>query len=458
MGLNPGKEENKTGKPFCGSSGKLLDKWIEYLGLTDEDYAIVNIIKCYTPNQSSLKGNEAKNCLPFLKEQINILKPEYIITLGTIPTRELIGNINGITSVAGQLFKDKYIPLPHPSYYLRQGEQGWEGLLDEVKKIIDPRLNSIREDDTPHKQVHEKPASQEYVPLHLHTIYSITDSVIKIGELVDFAVENGFSSLGITDHGTISGWWEFQNLCQDKNIHPILGIEFYVAPFFGDKSSIRYHLVAYAKNQIGIKNIFKLIDFSYRDCFYQRPRITMEKLYKHKEGLIITTACSIGVIALRINEGKIGEGEKVLLELQKKFKDDLYIELQIHDFPEQHKANSILIEFAKKHSIKTIITTDAHYLLASDIKIHKALKAISYNQSFENAGFNIDTNYVMIDKDLIKHGLDINLPKQIILDSMKNTFEIAEKCKGILKPYKDALPNFGIAEDPFENCTTEIIG
>ncbi|NMC59665.1 MAG: uracil-DNA glycosylase, partial [Candidatus Methanofastidiosa archaeon] len=56
MGLNPGKEENKTGKPFCGSSGKLLDKWIEYLGLTDEDYAIVNIIKCYTPNQSSLKG------------------------------------------------------------------------------------------------------------------------------------------------------------------------------------------------------------------------------------------------------------------------------------------------------------------------------------------------------------------------------------------------------------------
>jgi len=64
----------------------------------------------------------------------------------------------------------------------------------------------------------------------------------------------------------------------------------------------------------------------------------------------------------------------------------------------------------------------------------------------------------MIDKDLIKHGLDINLPKQIILDSMKNTFEIAEKCKGVLKPYKDALPNFGIAEDPFENCATEIIG
>ena len=108
------------------------------------------------------------------------------------------------------------------------------------------------------------------------------------------------------------------------------------------------------------------------------------------------------------------------------------------------------------NNIKTIITTDAHYLLQENVKTHKALKAIVYNQSLDEAGFSIDTNYVMLSDDLMKHGTDIDIPEKIVKESMKNTFEIMEKCNGKLIPYDDALPKYEV--DEWEGFETEMIG
>lgn len=486
VGLNPGKEENETGRPFSGPSGKLLDKWIDYLEIRKDDYAIVNLIKCYTPNQSGLSGDEAKNCMPFLAEQMTLLDPEYIITLGALPAKKLIGNIGGITTVAGKLFDDKYIALPHPSYYLRQGGK-IPDFLDKVKEIISlptdraPEATKAIECNVPEEDIEEfieelkkaqkngimvtdadaesidfivtttnmesKVEPQSYVPIHVHTIYSDTDSVLRIDKLTDYAKEKGFTALAITDHGTISGWWEFQNQCESKGIKPVLGIEFYMAPSLDDKTTKRYHVVAYAKNQEGLKNIFELVEFSMRQGFYRKPRITLEELYEHREGLVITTACGLGLVALRISEGHTVEAENLLVDLKDKFGDDLYIELQPHDFHEQRNINPILTEWGKKHDIKTVITTDAHYLLGVNQEDHKMLKAICYNQPLESAGFSIDTNFIMLEDELVDAGLNIDIPEDVIRESMKNTLEIPAKCEGRLIPYENALPKFEIPEE-----------
>jgi DNA polymerase-3 subunit alpha len=292
--------------------------------------------------------------------------------------------------------------------------------------------------------------AQDYVPIHVHTIYSDTDSVLRIDKLTDFAKEQGFTALAITDHGTISGWWEFQNACESKGLKPILGIEFYMAPSFNDKSTKRYHVVAYAKNQTGLKNIFELVDFSMHDGFYRKPRITLEQLYEHQEGLVITTACGLGLVALRISEGDQVGAEGLLVDLKDKFGEDLYIELQPHDFHEQKIINPILIKWGKKHDIKTVITTDAHYLLQENVKHHKMLKAICFNQPLESAGFSIDTNFIMLEDELIEYGEAINIPEDVIKESMKNTFEIPDKCEGKLIPYENALPKFEIPSEEEE--------
>ena len=78
------------------------------------------------------------------------------------------------------------------------------------------------------------------------------------------------------------------------------------------------------------------------------------------------------------------------------------------------------------------------------------LKAICFNQPLESAGFSIDTNFIMLEDELIEYGEAINIPEDVIKESMKNTFEIPDKCEGKLIPYENALPKFEIPSEEEE--------
>jgi|GEM_PF-537230 uracil-DNA glycosylase family 4 len=469
VGLNPGKQENESGRPFCGPSGRLLDQWVEYLGISPKDYSVVNIVKCYTSNESELKGDEIGKCLPFLQEQIKILKPKYIILLGAKPAQTILETKIGITKLQGKIFRERndidekvddtyFIPLTHPSYWLRNGGKGWEPMLENFKLFINGSstseepsdINGLRE-ITPltFKKVVEKVdekvveyQEQDYVPLHTHTTYSIADGVAKLDELAKRAREMGFKSLAITDHGTIGGWVEFQKSCKDEGIKPILGIEFYVAKDYKNKDSERMHVVALAKNEKGINNIFKLNNKAQSEGFYYKARILLEDLLKYNDGLVILSACTLGIVAKPIVDGNKIEGEINLEQLKEKFGDDFYLELQPHNFDGQKLANPALIALAEKHNIKTVITTDIHYIKAQNKKTHDALKAIAYRKKMGEAGFSIDTNYLMSTEELRDESLALNIPENIIEKSFSNTKEVADKCNTELKRYENALPKF----------------
>ncbi len=140
IGEAPGAEEDNTGRPFVGRAGQLLTKIIESINLKREDVYIANIIKCRPPQNRNPFEEEIKQCSPFLKEQIKIIKPKIICTLGKFSTEFIIGQDKGtISAVRGKEFDYggiTVIPSYHPSYLLRNPNakrETWE----DMKKIRD---------------------------------------------------------------------------------------------------------------------------------------------------------------------------------------------------------------------------------------------------------------------------------------------------------------------------------
>lgn len=145
IGEDPGADEDRLGRPFVGAAGQLLDKMIVAMGLQRHEIFIANVVKCRPPGNRTPELDEANTCLPWLEQQIDILKPKIICTLGNTPLRALSGNGQlGITRQRGQTFQWRGItvlPTFHPSYLLRNPEAKkpcWEDLQTLMEKIGRP--------------------------------------------------------------------------------------------------------------------------------------------------------------------------------------------------------------------------------------------------------------------------------------------------------------------------------
>jgi len=143
VGEGPGAEEDAAGRPFVGEAGKLLTKIIESgMGLKREDVYICNVVKCRPPNNRDPEAEEIQTCLPFLKQQVGIIQPEVICTLGRIAAQSLLGREFKITQERGSWFSFMGTPLMatfHPAYILRNPseERRLKGLVwEDVQKIM----------------------------------------------------------------------------------------------------------------------------------------------------------------------------------------------------------------------------------------------------------------------------------------------------------------------------------
>ena len=125
VGEGPGREEDLAGEPFVGRSGKLLDRLMwEEIGLTRAECYIANVVKCRPPNNRDPAPNEIEACRPYLAEQISIIDPSVIVTLGNFSTKLLLETTRGIRELRGQVFergRARLIPTYHPAYVLRAG-------------------------------------------------------------------------------------------------------------------------------------------------------------------------------------------------------------------------------------------------------------------------------------------------------------------------------------------------
>jgi DNA polymerase len=128
VGEAPGANEDKTGKPFCGRAGEILDELLSTAGIRRGDIYITNVLKCHPPGNRNPKEEEIKACSPYLDRQIEVIKPKIICCLGNFATMYImkrfgLGNsVQGISKIHGQIFSYdslfnsiKIIPLYHPA-------------------------------------------------------------------------------------------------------------------------------------------------------------------------------------------------------------------------------------------------------------------------------------------------------------------------------------------------------
>ncbi len=139
VGEGPGREEDLVGKPFVGEAGRLLSRIIENgMGLTREEVYICNVVKCRPPGNRDPEREEIEACLPFLKAQLRIIRPEAICVLGRVAGQGLLGEDFRVGPARGEWHSFEGIPLMptyHPAYLLRNASakrQVWE----DVKKIM----------------------------------------------------------------------------------------------------------------------------------------------------------------------------------------------------------------------------------------------------------------------------------------------------------------------------------
>ena len=150
IGEGPGEKEDITGLPFVGRAGKMLDTALSSVDIDPlEDCYITNIVKCRPPNNRKPSAAESEACMPWLNEQINLLKPKIIILAGSTAVQSFLGINEPISKIRGQwIEKDniKYMPIFHPSYLLRnpsknKGKPKW--LTWQDLKKVKKELNSI---------------------------------------------------------------------------------------------------------------------------------------------------------------------------------------------------------------------------------------------------------------------------------------------------------------------------
>ncbi len=149
VGEAPGADEDEQGEPFVGKAGQLLTKIIQAAGLSRSDVYIANILKCRpdTPGQSA--GNrkptseEMQTCIPYLHEQIDLIRPKVIVALGATAVEGLLGKTIGITKLRGnwKSYRDTpMMPTYHPAYLLRnqamsEKRRVWEDMLAVMEKL-----------------------------------------------------------------------------------------------------------------------------------------------------------------------------------------------------------------------------------------------------------------------------------------------------------------------------------
>jgi len=137
VGEAPGFHEDQQGEPFVGAAGKLLNDLLQSAGLSRSDIYIANVIKCRPPNNRDPEPDEVETCKPFLMQQIAMIHPTLVCTLGNWATQTLLERKVGITKVRGQAFylKDFVLfPLLHPAAALHQGSM-LEPLREDFKKL-----------------------------------------------------------------------------------------------------------------------------------------------------------------------------------------------------------------------------------------------------------------------------------------------------------------------------------
>ena len=341
---------------------------------------------------------------------------------------------------------------------------------------------------------------QPFIHLHVHTQFSVLDGQASVPALVDKAIADGMKGLAITDHGNMFGIKEYYNYVKKKNgkvndaiksakkkleeaiasnnsediasinaeieelknklFKPIFGCEMYVANKslleHTDKKDTGRHLVVLAKNEKGYRNLIKIVSRAWTEGFYSHPRTDKSELAKHREGLIVCSACLGGEIPRLIQAGEIEEAERQVQWFKDTFGEDYYIELQRHKatvpranhavYAVQETVNAELIRIARKFDIKLVCTNDVHFVNEDDAEAHDRLICVSTGKDLDD-----EKRMLYTKQEWMKTQEEMNAIFSDLPEALSNTMEILDKVETYSIDHGPILPNFPLPDGFTDN-------
>lgn len=288
-----------------------------------------------------------------------------------------------------------------------------------------------------------------YVPLHLHTEYSLLDGATMIKDLVKKAKAENMPAVAITDHGVMYGAVELTKTCQYAGgVKPIIGCEAYIIDGdIRDKTSKQalYHLTMMARNKEGYKNLVRLNSRAHIHGYYYKPRINKDMLAEHREGLIVLSGCLGAELCQHLLKDDYDKALAAADWYKQTFGEHYYIEIQDHGYPEDRKVNRSLLQIARTLDIPLAATNDSHFTNKQDAKAHDCLLCIQMGKNV------VEPNRMKFSGwEYIKNGDEMaylfrdHFDTEIIDEAIRNTIVIADKVETVKLASEPRLPNFEV--------------
>ncbi len=299
-----------------------------------------------------------------------------------------------------------------------------------------------------------------WIPLNVHSQYSILDSTASVTALAERAKSYQIPAIALTDSGNLYGAVDFYKACKAAGIKPILGCKIWMAPtsrfekkrIYGMPNG--FPIVLLAKNNIGYRNLCKLSSCGFLEGFYYQPRIDKELLAKHREGLICLTGPTTGPLGYQILQGTEDALLKELHWYRELFGEDLYLEVQRYPLNMEEMQEGWLQQRARdldaaqkkvetalrQFDIPCVATSEIHYLDKADWQAHEILLNVQSGEpviTWERDSMGNVKNRIPNPKreTALTHEYFFKSPEEMRnlfadhLEAIEETVRIAEKCK-----------------------------
>ncbi|MEP7015507.1 MAG: DNA polymerase III subunit alpha [Verrucomicrobiota bacterium] len=286
-----------------------------------------------------------------------------------------------------------------------------------------------------------------FVHLHLHSEYSLLDGAIRMRELMKKAKEFKMPAVAMTDHGNLFGAIEFYQEAKRAGIKPIIGCEAYIAPRShkdrpGSMRESAYHFTLLARDEIGYRNLVKLISIAHLDGFHYRPRIDKELLAQHSAGLIGLSGCLASEVNSAIQSNKIDIATQAAAEYRDILgAENYFIEMHDHGMEEQRWCNAVLPKMAKDLGVGLVAANDVHFLRRSDHDAHDVMLCIGTGKMVQD-----EHRMRYLPELYFKSPDEMRELFKDFPEAIANTLTIAEGCNLEIELGKSKYPEYTVPD------------